>query len=344
MELAKAFRLFLSLLLCLYHPFPATSTFSQDEGQKYQFIRRASTFSSSSSSPSPPTSNGGKNGYDYIIVGGGTAGCPLAATLSEKFSVLLLERGGVPFDNYNVSYMQNFHLTLADTSAASASQAFVSNDGVFNSRARILGGGTCINAGFYSRASSSYVKRVGWDEKLVNESFPWIEKQIVQRPKLAPWQRALRDSLLEAGISPFNGFTFDHKYGTKVGGTTFDDNGRRRTAAEMLASGNPENLDVLVHATVQKIVFDTSGEKPKAVGVVFKDDNGEEHRAYVSRRRGSEIIVSCGAIGSPQLLLLSGIGPKADLHRFNIPVVVDNEFVGNGMADNPPQHCFHSYE
>lgn len=103
-----------------------------------------------------------------------------------------------------------------------------------------------------------YVREAGWDAQLVNESYPWIEKQIVHWPELAPWQEAVRDSLLEVGVSPFNGFTYDHVYGTKVGGTIFDKYGRRHTAASLLASGNPRNLDVLVHATVQKIMFDTT--------------------------------------------------------------------------------------
>ncbi|GAB2269234.1 hypothetical protein Dimus_004161 [Dionaea muscipula] len=236
--------------------------------------------------------------------------------------------------------MHNFHITLADTSSTSPSQCFISTDGVFNSRARILGGATCINAGFYTRASSSYVKRVGWDAKLVNESYPWVERRIVHKPKLAPWQRAVRDGLLEVGISPFNGFTYDHKYGTKVGGTIFDNKGRRHTAAELLSSGNPENLNVLIHATVHKIVFHNSGSKPKAIGVLFKDENGEEHQAFLSRSPGSEVILSSGAIGSPQLLLLSGIGPKADLEKLKIPVVLDNEFVGKYMQDNPLNTVF----
>jgi fatty acid omega-hydroxy dehydrogenase len=92
--------------------------------------------------------------YDYIVVGGGTAGCPLAATLSLKYKVLLLERGGSPYGNRNVSYMENFHIGLSNMAPDSASQAFISTDGVINARARVLGGGTCINAGFYSRASS----------------------------------------------------------------------------------------------------------------------------------------------------------------------------------------------
>ncbi|GAB2228008.1 hypothetical protein Droror1_Dr00009837 [Drosera rotundifolia] len=346
MELAKALKLFLFLIILLQSlSFSSSESDALSQGNadhnNYPFIKKASTFpSTTSSSASSSSSKQDDIDYDYIIIGGGTAGCPLAATLSDTFRVLVLERGGVPFDNYNVSYMQNFHLSLADTSPGSASQCFVSTDGVFNSRARVLGGGTGINAGFYTRASSSYVKRVGWDAKLVNESYPWIERRIAHKPKLAPWQRAVRDSLLDVGISPFNGFTYDHKYGTKVGGTIFDDSGRRHTAAELLTSGNPQNLNVLIHGTVQRIIFEASGSKPKAMGVVFKDEHGEEHQVFLSRNPWSEVILSSGAIGSPQMLLLSGIGPKADLEKLNISVVLDNKFVGKGMQDNPMNTVF----
>jgi fatty acid omega-hydroxy dehydrogenase len=125
---------------------------NENNEYKYPFIRKASSFSSQ---PSISTTNT-NDGYDYIIVGGGTAGCPLAATLSKNFNVLLLERGGVPFTNPNVSFLDNFHITLADTSPTSASQFFMSTDGVYNARARVLGGGSSINAGFYTRASSRY--------------------------------------------------------------------------------------------------------------------------------------------------------------------------------------------
>ncbi|KAH6790114.1 Glucose-methanol-choline oxidoreductase family protein [Perilla frutescens var. frutescens] len=333
-----------ALYLCLLVWITTVLTFCQGSSQnehpaqyRYPFIKPASSYSSVPSSAAwvnPAAS------YDYIIVGGGTAGCPLAATLSRNYSVLLLERGGTPFANSNVSFMQNFHITLADISEKSASQMFISTDGVFNSRARVLGGGTCINAGFYTRASASEIEKAGWDAELVNESYPWVEDQIVHRPDFGPWQRAIRDSLLDIGISPFNGFTYDHLYGTKVGGTIFDRFGRRHTAAELLASGNPDKLHVLVHATVQKIEFDTTGKRPKAVGVIFKDENGKTHRAVLSKRPRSEVMVSSGAIGSPHLLLISGIGPKAQLEKFNIPVVLDNEFVGQNMTDNPLNTIF----
>ncbi|XP_020224559.1 protein HOTHEAD [Cajanus cajan] len=289
--------------------------------EEYSFIKSASSW--------------GKGDYDYIIVGGGAAGCALAATLSEKYNVLLLERGGVPFNNPNVTFKSNFHIGLLDKTVC---HNFISTDGVINGRAKILGGGTSINAGFYTRANPEFIRKLesrGWDTKLMNESYLWIEKQLVHWPKFSGWQRAVKDALLDAGVSPFNGFTYEHLYGTKVGGTTYDSSGRRHSAAELLASANPSKLTVLTHATVQKIVFDTTGKAPKAKGVIFKDENGKQHEAFLGTYSQSEVIVSSGAIGSPQLLMISGIGPKSDLQKLNIPVVLDNQFVGKGMADSP---------
>ncbi|XP_021890255.1 protein HOTHEAD [Carica papaya] len=339
MAFGRTVKLLLFMVLCLLTILSSSQGEKEVYEYKYPFIKRASSFSPSSSSSSF-SSKGGDNAYDYIIVGGGTAGCPLAATLSQNFSVLLLERGGVPFTNANVSFLKNFHIGLADTSPTSASQAFVSTDGVINARARVLGGGSSINAGFYSRSGHRFIKSVGWDRKLVNESYPWVESQIVYQPKLALWQKAVRDGLLDVGVRPFNGFTYDHKYGTKIGGTIFDRFGRRHSAAELLSYANPQRLTVLIYASVQRIIFDTSGKRPRAVGAIFKDENGKQHQALLRNTPGSEVILSCGAIGTPQLLMLSGIGPKKELEKFNISMVLDNEYVGKGMADNPMNSVF----
>lgn len=197
--------------------------------------------------------------YDYIIVGGGTAGCPLAATLSQNANVLLLERGSSPYGNLNITDLAAFGAALSDLSSTSPSQRFISEDGVISARARVLGGASCLNAGFYTRAATAYVADAGWEQRLVNESYDWVEKVVAFEPPIKEWQSAVRDGLVEVGVLPYNGFTYDHVLGTKVGGTIFDAEGKRHTAADLLKYANPSGLTVLIHAPVHKILFRTKG-------------------------------------------------------------------------------------
>ncbi|GMH19663.1 hypothetical protein Nepgr_021504 [Nepenthes gracilis] len=214
--------------------------------------------------------------FDYIIIGGGTAGCALAATLSEEADVLLLERGGSPYGNKNVEDLGSFILNLGDTSPSSPAQQFISEDGVINARARVLGGGSAINAGFFTKASREYVSRVGWDETLVNQSYEWVEKKVAFEPEVLQFQSAVRDGLIDAG-----------------------------------------------------------NQRSRAVGAKFTDERGIKHRAYLRAGAKVEVIISAGAIGSPQLLMLSGIGPEEELRFHGIDLVSNQPMVGQGMADNP---------
>ncbi|KAG2312395.1 hypothetical protein Bca52824_023952 [Brassica carinata] len=280
--------------------------------------------------------------YDYIIIGGGTSGCALAATLSQNATVLVLERGGSPYDNPTATDIQNFATTLSNTSPKSWSQLFVSEDGVYNTRARVLGGGSVLNAGFYTRAGDDYVKEAEWKSDEVEAAYEWVERKIAFEPMIMGWQMALKDGLLEAGEFPYNGFTYNHTYGTKIGGTIFDNVGQRHTAANLLEYANPDRAAVYLHATVHKILFTTKGRpRPKAYGVIFQDSNGVLHKAELAKNAMNEVILSAGAIGSPQLLMLSGVGPMAHLAAHGIqPVVLDHPMVGQGMADNPMNAIF----
>ncbi|CAM8962756.1 unnamed protein product [Rhodiola kirilowii] len=126
---ASFFTSFLAALL-LFH-----GACLSEKAPNYSFMKEATTALTRST-------------YDYIIIGGGTAGCPLAATLSQNATVLLLERGGSPYNNPNITNLSAFGAALSDLSPSSPSQRFVSEDGVINARARVLGGGSCLNAGF----------------------------------------------------------------------------------------------------------------------------------------------------------------------------------------------------
>lgn len=194
-----------------------------------------------------------------------------------------------------------------------------------------------INAGFYTRAEEDFFLKSGvfWDMNLVEKAYRWVEEtRVVSRPtKLAVWQSALNRAFLEAGLVPDNGFTLKHKIGTKVSGSIFDQKGKRHGAVELLNRGNFKNLRIAVHASVDRIVFSTNSSKPSAIGVIYTDSNGKRHRALV--RPKGEVILSAGAIGSPQLLLLSGVGPRSYLASLQIPVVQPQPNVGKFMFDNP---------
>ncbi|KAJ0471163.1 putative glucose-methanol-choline oxidoreductase, FAD/NAD(P)-binding domain superfamily [Helianthus annuus] len=304
-------------------------------------------FASSSTSEKPPYSTFARDAtqapaetsYDYIIIGGGTSGCALAATLSQASKVLVLERGDLPYGIPSVNTINGFLETLADLGSTSASQTFVSTDGVINHRARVLGGGSALNAGFFTWASADFINKAGWDPQLVKESYEWVGKKVAFEPKVLAWQAAVKDGLLEAGVLPDNGFTYEHIYGTKVGGSIFDQNGKRHTAADLLEYAEPSNITVYLNATVHQILFEPN--ELRARGVLYVDMKGDKHMAILNQ--GSlmnEVILSAGTLGSPQLLMLSGIGPAEHLMGHGIKVLLDQPMVGQGLSDNPMNLVF----
>ncbi|CAH2037788.1 unnamed protein product [Thlaspi arvense] len=284
---------------------------------------------------SDPIEISGKS-FDYIVVGGGTAGCSLAATLSEKFSVLIIERGGSPYGDPLVEERKLFGYSLLKTDEySSVAQSFTSRDGVENYRGRVLGGSSAINGGFYSRASEEFVKKACWDKELVQDSYKWVESKVVFMPQLTQWQSVVQLGFLEAGFYPYNGYSLEHTQGTKIGGSIYDECGKRHTSADLLAFGKPNRITVLLKATVKSLIFD--GNKTRVVGVRFMKSDGsssKSYKAHVEKHRG-EVILAAGALGSPQILLLSGIGPENHLKAFDIPVVVNLKEVGRKMSDNP---------
>lgn len=95
------------------------------------------------------------------------------------------------------------------------------------------------------------------------------------------------------------------------------------------ARQRPDQLHVLTHAMVTRVLFDQSASTPRAIGVEFVHEN----KTYTVAA-DHEIILSGGSINSPQLLMLSGIGPKDQLQEHNVPVLVDNPAVGQNLYDH----------
>ncbi|XP_076954923.1 sinalpyl alcohol oxidase Nec3-like [Bidens hawaiensis] len=274
--------------------------------------------------------------YDYIIVGGGTAGCPLAATLSQNYSVLVLERGDVPDADPNALFETSTAINVITANEHnSIAQSFTSEDGIPNNRGNILGGSSMVNYGYYTRGDEYFYNKSGipWDMENVIKAYEWVEDSIVTKHEhLNTWQNSTLNALLESGVGPANGFTVEHLIGTKVTGSTFDGSGIRHGAVELLSKANPENLRVVVKAIVDRIIFSSSNSSGVTTsGVVYHDSNGRRHEVRI--RKNGEVILSAGAIGSPQLLLLSGVGPSSYLQSQNIPVVLNQPYVGQFMAD-----------
>lgn len=91
--------------------------------------------------------------------------------------------------------------------------------------------------------------------RLVNASYEWVEQELAFQPEVHGWQAAVRAALLEANVTPWNGFTVEHVTGTKIGATTFDASGRRHSAADLLAFARPGRLHVAIRATVTRIII-----------------------------------------------------------------------------------------
>ncbi|XP_002991943.2 (R)-mandelonitrile lyase-like [Selaginella moellendorffii] len=274
-----------------------------------------------------------KQKYDYIVVGGGTAGCAIAATLSQRYKVLVLERGGSPYGNPLLLRIENSGTNFANPGGLEApNQAFTSEDGVASIRPNVLGGGSSINGAVYNRAPDEFISDAKLDKNLVESSYAWVEKVVASRPRnFSAFQNSIRGALLEVGVTPDFGFTYKYVVGTKTTGNTFDSHGRRHPSSDLLlAYANRKNIDVLLHASVYKVLL----QGGRSRGVLYTDNLGRSHTALLSSKR-SEVIISAGALGSPQLLMLSGVGPKAHLEEIGIPVILDLPMVGKGMGDNP---------
>ena len=289
--------------------------------------------------------------FDYIVVGAGSAGCVLANRLSEDpdSRVLLLEaggEGGVPALRIPALHGQ-LQDSPHDWADRTVPQAHMYGRRVFMPQGRVLGGSSAINYMIYIRGNRADYDQwsrdgnPGWSYEEVLPYFVKAENNrnfrdryhgtagplsVISHPPSNPLVERYFAAARELGI-PYNpDFNGENQEGCGPLQATIAHGGRCDTAAAYLrpARARP-NLTVLAHAHATRILF----EGNRAAGVEYLRYGGVERA-----RAAGEVLLSAGALRSPHLLMLSGIGPGDELARLGIAVRLDSPGVGKNLQDH----------
>src|SRR2546421_2171109 len=290
--------------------------------------------------------------FDYVIVGAGSAGCVLANRLTEDpaTTVLLLEAGG-PDEAQEIHIPAAFSSLFKsplDWAYETEEQPHLNNRKLYWPRGKMLGGSSSINAMVYMRGNRRdydhwhELGNEGWSYSDVLPYFKKAENEergaseyhgtggplnVTDHRTLNPLSHAFVAAGVEAGIPLTNDFN-----GSEQDGVGFYQVTQREGLRHSAAVGyihpilSRPNLTLQTQALVTSILF----EGTRAAGVTYLQQ-GEKQQVNANK----EVILSGGAINSPQLLLLSGIGPADHLKEQGIPLVADLPGVGQNLQDHP---------
>jgi choline dehydrogenase len=290
--------------------------------------------------------------YDYVIVGAGSAGCVLANRLSEDpgVKVLLLEAGGRDTKkeiHMPVAFSKLFKGSC-DWAYYTEPEAQLGDRNLYWPRGKVLGGSSSLNAMIYIRGHRydyDHWRDLGNDGWGYTDILPYFKKSEDQERGaseyhgaggplhvsnlrcLSPLSEAFIEAAEQSGFkrnADFNGASQEGFGAYQV--TQWQ--GQRFSAAAAFLRPAMQRPNLTVRTDVQ--VFDILFEAKRAALVSFQQGNGS-----AQERAEREIIVCAGAIGSPQLLMLSGIGPAEHLRTLDIPVLCDLPGVGANLQDHP---------
>lgn len=278
-----------------------------------------------------------QNSFDYIVVGGGSAGCIVAARLlsAKAGSVALIERGDKAEANPETLSADGFKYAFANDRVMldrmSAFQAACGGRSLYAGSGSVIGGSGAVNGMVYTRGDQRDYAQwpTGWQWNDVTAAFQGLEQELRIRHREAT-------VFTEKALTAAEAAGFKRKHGMNdgdLGGVmgyndmNFEGDERRNTYTAYLRQhmNNPQ-FTLHTKSLTHKILF----EGTKAVGVeaVIK---GKKHILHANR----EVILCAGALETPKLLMLSGVGPKDHLTSFNIPVVKDVPSIGNNLHDHP---------
>ncbi|MCU1751992.1 GMC family oxidoreductase [Pseudomonas sp. 6D_7.1_Bac1] len=290
--------------------------------------------------------------FDYIVIGGGAAGCVVAGRLSEDptVSVCLLEAGGP--DSHPLIHMPAGVAVMVPTSINNWQYQTVPQAGLkgrtgYQPRGKTLGGSSSINAMAYHRGHPEDFDRwaalgnPGWSYQEVlpffkraehNENFddPLHGQNGPLNVRFHTSPNPFGEVFVEAGLQAGYPACPDQNGATMEGFgrlQVMQKDGQRCSAARAYLTPNRArpNLHIETHAHATRILFDGK----RAVGIEFM-----QHGFKCVMHARSELILSSGAFGSPQLLLLSGIGPASQLLKHDIAVIHDLPGVGKNLVDH----------
>ncbi|MDY7789810.1 GMC family oxidoreductase N-terminal domain-containing protein [Burkholderia ubonensis] len=292
--------------------------------------------------------------FDYIVVGGGSGGCVVAGRLTEDpdVTVCVLEagnRGDGTLVNVPTGTVAMMPTRINNWAFETVPQAGLGGRRGYQPRGKALGGSSAINAMVYIRGHRSdydhwaALGNAGWgyDDVLPyfrlsehNERFDdawhgrdgplWVSDLRTGNPFHARYLDAAR----QAGLPVTDDFNGAQQEGIGLYQVT-QKHGERWSAARAYLLphvGRRDNLAVETHAQVLRILFDGT----RAVGVEVR-----QHGAVRTLRARREVVLAAGAFQTPQLLMLSGVGPTAELERFGIRTLVDLAGVGRNLQDHP---------